>query len=99
MATAWVTEYRDVKSVLRSGPAGLPKTPSVANQTVTYTTTTQSNAFNSLTNYIRFVSTSNCHILINADPTATTSTTYVPAGAVEYFGVTPGHKIAVVAAA
>ena len=54
-----------------------------------------SDAFTDGTEYIRVVSTIACHILVATTPTATTSTTYLPAAEVEIIKVTPGEKIAV----
>ena len=54
-----------------------------------------SSAFTDGTEYIRVVSTIACHILVATTPTATTSTTYLPAAEVEIIKVTPGEKIAV----
>ena len=74
--------------------------PPVAGQVVTFTTTTQSSALNAATTFVRVVADADCHIEVGANPTATTSSPVkLTAGAPEYFGVTAGHKIAVVAAA
>ena len=54
-----------------------------------------SSAFTDGTEYIRVVSTIACHIYVATTPTATTSTTYLPAAEVEIIKVTPGEKIAV----
>ena len=58
----------------------------------------QSTAFAATAEVIRIVATVACWIQIAADPTATTNTTYLPAGVVEYFHVQGGWKIAVLQA-
>ena len=54
-----------------------------------------SSAFSDNIEYIWVVCTIACHIHIAASPTATTSTTYLPAGDVETIKVSAGEKIAV----
>jgi hypothetical protein len=64
-------------------------------------TSSQSTAFGAETTLIR-IGTSNLtgagahvHILVGTSPTATTSSTIVPCGLIEYIVVSPGDKIAV----
>lgn len=45
---------------------------------------------------VRAVATADCYIAIGANPTATTSSTLLPAGAPEYFAVQSGEKLAVI---
>jgi len=89
MAKLYVTEYADVR-------ANMGFEPKTANQAFTFTTTTQSNAFNANTNFIRVHTDAICSIEIGADPTATTDSKRMVAGQTEYFNVYPGHKIAAV---
>ena len=58
-------------------------------------TTSASSAFSDGTEYIRVVSTINCHIHVAVSPTATVTTSYLPAGEVETIKVSAGEKIAV----
>jgi hypothetical protein len=51
-------------------------------------------AFTNQTTIVRVVSTTDCFIRFDATPTATTTQMLLPANVVEYFRVTPGHKIA-----
>ena len=51
-------------------------------------------AFSDQTQIVRVASTTDCFITFNGTPTATSSSMYLPAGVVEYFRVTPGHKVA-----
>ena len=47
----------------------------------------------------RVVADADCHLEVGGNPTATTgSVIKLTAGSAEYFGVTPGHKIAVIKA-
>ena len=49
---------------------------------------------------MRVVADADCHLEVGGNPTATTgSVVKLTAGSAEYFGVTAGHKIAVIAAA
>ncbi len=73
--------------------------PPLASQAVTFTTTTQSAALGAATRMVRLYSTAACHIVVSADPTATTgSAMKLSADSAEYFEVRPGDKIAAVAA-
>lgn len=48
---------------------------------------------------VRLVSTTNCFVEIGANPTAAANTsTYLPAGVVEYFACAAGHRVAVIQA-
>lgn len=55
----------------------------------------QSSAFAAKVSVIRVAVSAAAYIEIGANPTATTSSIYIPAGTTEYFGVTAGHKLAV----
>ncbi len=92
MAKLNITEYRDVRET-PVGYSQAPLEPAIAYQTLTFSTTTQSLAFNSLVRVIRVISDVNCYISIGEDPAATTSRTFLEAGEAELFGVHPGHKI------
>lgn len=68
-----------------------------ASQNVAYTdTAAASNALAATTSVVRVVATTNCYIAFGSAPVATTSSTYLPAGVVEYFLVTPGHKVSAI---
>ena len=54
---------------------------------VTNSSAATSSAMASGSRVVRVVSTTDCHILFAASPTATTSSTYLPANQVEYFKV------------
>jgi hypothetical protein len=67
-------------------------------QTVSFTSTsaTHSTAFQAGTNVVRVVASTNCHIKIAKDPTATTADAKLAPGVPEYFAVTAGQKIAAI---
>lgn len=69
--------------------------PGVSQSLAVGAVSTQSSAFGSSTGLIRVCPTVDCYIEINSNPTATTSSLYLPAGAVEYFGCNPEDKLAV----
>jgi hypothetical protein len=68
------------------------------NQVVTVTSTSAANstAFATGTNTIRVVATTSCHLAFGASPTATTSSTRLPANVPEYIVVAPGQKVAAI---
>jgi len=102
MAKLHITEFSNLQNAVGVGhaqeSAQLPMLPPVAQQVVTFTTTTQSAALNASTRFVRLIADADCHIEVGADPTATTSNMRLQADTTEYFGVTAGHKIAVIAA-
>lgn len=59
-------------------------------------TSAQSTAFSAKTQMIGVHTDVICSIEVGVDPTATTDSRRLSAGATEYFYVTPGHKIAVI---
>lgn len=98
MATAYITEY-NVIGVQMGNSVPVAQEPAHAEQTVSFTTTTQSAAFNEYTKYIRLVADAECHIKFGSNPTATTSTQQIQADTEVWRMVTPGHKVALVTAA
>ncbi len=100
MAKLYITEFTALPADGATFPAimQLPSVPPAAEQVVTFTTTTQSAALNAATRFMRVIADADCHIAVGANPTATTSVMKLISGQAEYFGVTPGHKIAAVTA-
>ena len=101
MAKLWITEfaYQAGTAAIYNPLLDAAQLPAVAGQVVTFTTTTQSAALSASTKFVRVIADADCHIETGANPTATTGSMKLIAGAAEYFGVTPGHKIAAVTAA
>ncbi len=67
-------------------------------QSKAYTGTAASitNATAAHTKTIRVVATTECYIAIGASPTATTSSVFMPALAIEYFEVPPSIKVSAI---
>jgi hypothetical protein len=63
---------------------------------LTGSSSTQSSAFGSQSEYVRICSNAAVHILFGANPTATTSKIYIPANEPEIFKVSPGEKVAII---
>jgi len=96
MARMTIGEYSDPKDI--QGPGGVIKEPSLADQTVNFTDTAgTSAAFSTATRLIRVSTDSKCAFKIAANPTAVVTDKEMPAGHVEYFCVTAGHKISMIA--
>ncbi len=96
MANVYVTEYA---ALARDGfnfhiAAGLE--PAIAEQKVTFTTTTQSNAFNEQTRFVMVHVDAICHVAFGDNPTATTGAHRLAANETRFYGVRPGQKIAFV---
>lgn len=97
MATAYITEYNSI-GVQNGNSVPVAQEPAVADQTVTFTTATQSSAFNAATRYIRLIADAECHLKFGSNPTATTSMQQVQADTEIWRMVTPGDKVSIVAA-
>jgi hypothetical protein len=69
-------------------------------QSVAYTAVagTITNAVNDQTRVVRVVCTSDAHVRIGTNPTATTSDPLVPANTPEYFAIARGEKVSAVQA-
>ena len=63
-------------------------------QAVAYTTSTASAAFGDSTSLIRVIADADVYLNFGDAPTADANDIYLPAGAIEYFGVHPGQKVA-----
>lgn len=103
MANIWISEFdkSGIPYVEGGGYLNVPIAlePVLAPQKVSFTTATQSAAFNAATKLIRMVSDADCHVAFGADPTADTDDEKLIAGIPEWRAVTAGHKVSVVAAA
>jgi hypothetical protein len=94
MSTLYITEFK----ALKIGGLQVAAQPPLAEQTVAITAgSVQSAAFSANTGLVRIETDSICSVLFGANPTATTSSARMGAGDVEYFAVTPGTKVAVIA--
>lgn len=94
MALLHISEFAQIqKSHSRVSQA--VEAPGLDDQQITYTTSTQSAAFNADTNIIRVFAAVACFLEFGVNPTATAGSLFLPPGTVEYFGVKPGSKVAV----
>lgn len=101
MAKLYITEFSGTQSDTAHMSMGCAATPSLADQVVTYTSTSvQSATLNAATRLVRVVSDTTCFKKIGTNPTATQTTVRLVADSAEYFSVpaNSGYKIAVIAA-
>ena len=94
MATINVFEYKMLGHG-QGNRAQLAQEPPVTSQTVTYTTSTASSAFNADTTIILMQPTVDCYVAFGVSPTATTSTRKLIADQDYWIGVNPKEKVAV----
>lgn len=96
MATLYVSEFSRLANIAGK-LTGVALTAPVAEQTVAIDVgSTQSAAFNAATKVIRVHADAVCSISVGSDPTATASLMRLAQNQTEYFGVSPGHKIAAI---
>ena len=99
MAKLYITEFSALPIDLNLATPQLAKLPGLADQVVTYSSSTQSAAFSGSTRFIRIHTDSDCHIQVSINPTASSGNAKLIAGQTEYFGVSPGDKLAVILSA
>lgn len=97
MAKLFISEYMrmpaDVRGLVQTG-----EEPSLATQTVAIgASSAQSVAFNAATKFVRINTDAVCSLKFGTNPTATVNDLRLATNATEFFGVTPGHKVAVIA--
>jgi hypothetical protein len=94
MATLHIMELSSLPLDSRGNIIPIPPVPPLAEQVVTYTTSTQSTAFGTQTKFIRVIASAAAHLSFSANPTATAANMWIPASTPEFFAVTPGHEVA-----
>jgi hypothetical protein len=97
MAFAYITEYRKqpLDGVSRLLPAGME--PSEAVQKIAIGVgSVQSAAFGVNTTFVAINVDVACSIAFGTNPTATAAGTRIPLDGTQFFGVLPGHKVAVI---
>jgi hypothetical protein len=98
MATLYIAEFeRTASSPDGRFSAQIAEAAPVAEQAVTFSTTTQSAAFNVATRFVRIHTDAICSIAFGTNPTATTAKMRMVAGATEYFSVPRGESYKVAA--
>ncbi len=95
MATLYITEYETLAPIDHGifAQCGY-EDGGVTEQTVTYTTSTASTAFQDETRFVRVVADALAHVEFGSAPTATISNKPIQANVPEYFGVVGGQKVA-----
>jgi len=95
MANMYITELKQIITDTegRAAPVGLFNGTETY-QAVTYTSSAASAAFVATTSVVRVTCDEAAFLVFGSSPTATATGTKVQAGSVEYFGVTPGQKVA-----
>lgn len=68
--------------------------PGVSKRLAVGAASAQSDPFGETTGLIRLMATTDCYVAFGANPVATSSSLFLPAGAIEYFGVSPLDMIA-----
>lgn len=94
-ATCKISEYDTLATDSAGREIPVAKEPSIAVQTVTYTTSTASAVFNSATRYVRIVCDAKAHFnFTSGSANATANSPYLAADTPEYFGVRgPGFRV------
>lgn len=94
MANLHITELFDI-----AGPMQIPQMPPVAEQVLAIDAASAASvAFNARTRFVCLTPKADCHVAFGEAPVATTNSKPLTAGQDYYFGVTPGRKVAVIAA-
>ena len=97
MPNLYITEFNleGVDAMGRLMPAA--RTIPIAEQKVTFTTSTQSAALNASTTLVRLHTDGACSIAFGTNPTATTSNMRMALDQTEYFAVQPGTGLKIAA--
>lgn len=97
MAKAYITEYKGMARDPANAPVPAPEMPSLAEQAIEIgLKSTTSAPFSQHVKFISVKAGGPCCIAIGKDPVAKPGFHPLDAGEVRWYGVYPGHKIAVV---
>lgn len=95
MASVYVTEFGKVKQGFAHANAQIADLDTIGTvHKVTIGATAQTGAFAAGTAFVRIETEGDVSFAYGSNPTATTAGSKIPANGVEYFGVTPGNKLA-----
>lgn len=97
MAVADISEYPVLARDNRGSVIATGVEPSDAHQQLTIGVEVKSAAFGGNTRFVRVHAESAIRIKFGPTPTASATSPRMAAGSTEYFGVTPGHQISVIA--
>lgn len=86
-ATCKISEYGYLVQDSTGKVVMVAAEPALTTQTVTYTTSSASSAFNAQTRFIRIVCDAKAHFVFAATPTAAATDPWVATNAPEYFGI------------
>ena len=95
MAKLSITEYDVLPDDGRGRLLPLGGEPALADQEVTFTTATQSAAFNAKAKFIRLIADADCRVLFGANPTALAASQRLVADVEYWRAVVPGQKVSV----
>ena len=93
MATLSISEYEHLAVAMNGVMCG--KEPSLATQTVTFTTATPSAQFSRKTRFVRLWASADCRVAFGPDRVASAASMPITAKAGEYFGVRPQDRVSV----
>jgi hypothetical protein len=97
MSTINVDQLKDIRTDDNGNRMQVAHMPPISTEDLDGSSSDSSEAFDSTCNYIRVSTDTAIRLEFGANPTATTSSgTRMPANTVEYFGITQGHKVAVI---
>ena len=99
MSVAYIEEFSKIGSDINGQFMQIAEQPSIAQQAVTFSTSTASAAFNTLTRFVKITVDTEAHYVFGAAPTATTSYPQMIADREYWFKVTAGQKVAFINAA
>jgi len=95
MALAIISEHSRIQDMPQGEGQVAVFDDDITKNNVTFTTATQSSAFQNGTRVLRIIADADCHYKVGADPTAEATDTKLPAEVVEYIGVNQGDKISI----
>lgn len=95
MAKAHIQEYAELAEDAKGYRVPVGKESAIATQSVTYTTASQSAAFDSATRFVRIICDADGFLAFGTNPTADADSMFLPLDTAEYFGVVPGEKVSI----
>jgi len=97
MATLDITEYTRLAADASGNTVMAGQEPGTVQQVAISASNAQSSPLADSTRYVRLHTDTACRIAFGATPTASATTQRMAANSTEFFGVTPGTRIAVIA--
>lgn len=92
-ATCKISEYQNIIADPNGRPVQVAQEPRLASQTVTYTTSAQSSAFNASTRFVRIICDAKAHFRFStAGTNATANDPYLAVDVAEWFAVPVGQS-------